>query len=430
MKNLLYTILAIFTLNTAFAQSPAPAVKQSKPILILNATAHLGDGTVIENAAIGFSNGKLDFVGKANDAGLNKLNYEVVDASGKHVYPGFILPDTDLGLNEVSAVNATIDNNETGALNPNVRSIIAYNTDSELIPTLRFNGILTAQIAPNGGSISGTSSIVHLDAWNWEDAVVKIDDGIHMSWPRKKFSARWWRGETEGTPNKNYGKSVETLEKLFTDASAYKKSNSKSTNLKLESMKGLFDGSQQLFIHEDKANDMLTSINFAKEVGVQKIVIVGGENALYIKAFLKENNIPVILSNVHRLPSREEEDVDMPYKLPYLLNQAGIKYCLGHNSAANARNLGFFAGTTAAYGLDKELALKSITLDAAEILGIADQLGSLTVGKHATLFISEGYALDMRTNKMSAVYIGGRKVTLDAMQQRLYKKYQAKYGQN
>lgn len=429
MKNIIYTILAIFTLNMSVAQSPAPAVNQLKPILIINGTAHLGDGSIVENSAIGFANGKINFVGNANDANLNRSNYDIIDAKGKHIYPGFIIPNSDLGLNEVSAVRATQDGDETGALNPNVRSIIAYNTDSELIPTLRFNGVLTAQVVPKGGSISGTSSIVQLDAWNWEDAGLKVDDGLHLNWPNKKLRRRWWMGETEGQPNKNYDKSVKQLKKLFTDASSYSKSSKAPMNLRLESMKGLFDGSKQLFIHENKAVDILTSINYAKEIGVKKIVLVGGEDALYIKSFLLENNISIILSDVHRLPSRTEEDVDMPYKLPFLLNQAGIKYCLGYEGVANSRNLPFFAGTSAAYGLDKELALKSITLDAAEILGVADQLGSLTTGKNATLFISEGDALDMRTNKMVAVYIGGRKVTLEAMQQRLYKKYQAKYGQ-
>ena len=429
MIKLINLIAAIFIVNVAIAQTPAPAVKQSKPILILNGTAHIGDGNVIKNSAIGFADGKIDFVGNANDASLDKSKYEVIDISGKHVYPGFILPNSDLGLTEVNAVNATIDRAETGSINPNVRALIAYNTDSELIPTLRFNGILTAQVTPTSGAISGTSSIVQLDAWNWEDAAVKVDGGIHMNWPMKMYGPRWWRGETEGRPNENYGKTIAELKKLFNDASAYSKSKSTSMNLKLESMRGLFDGSKQLFVHENKAVDIITSIEFAKEVGVQKIVLVGGTDALYIKDYLKENNISIILSNVHRLPSRAEEDVDMPYKLPYLLSQAGIKYCLGYNGVANSRNLAFYAGTSAAFGLDKEAALKSITLGAAEILGVSDMLGSLTTGKNATLFISEGDALDMRTNKMMSVYIGGRKVTLDAMQQRLYKKYQDKYGQ-
>lgn len=429
MKKLTYILAALFIANTAIAQSPAPGMEQSKPILILNATAHIGDGNVIENSAIGFSNGKIDFVANATTIRLDMSKYEVIDAKGKHVYPGFILPNTDLGLVEVDAVNATIDNNEVGSINPNVRAIIAYNTDSEITPTLRFNGILSAQITPNGGSVSGTSSIVQLDAWNWEDAALKTDDGLHINWPRKNYGPRWWLGETEGRPNENYGKSVARLKKLFDDASAYSKSNATSKNLKLESMKGLFDGSKQLFIHENKAVATISSIEFAKESGVKKIVLVGGNDALYIKDYLKENNISIILSNVHRLPSRAEEAVDMPYKMPYLLRQAGIKYCLGYNGVASSRNLPFYAGTTVAFGSDKEAALRSITLDAAEILGVSDILGSLTAGKNATLFISEGDALDMRTNKMISIFIGGRKVSMDALQQRLFKKYQAKYGE-
>lgn len=429
MKKIIYIIIAVLIVNIANTQTPAPALKQFKLILILNGIAHIGDGTIINNSAIGFSNGKIDFVGSSDDTNLDKTKYEIIDIKGKHIYPGFILPDSGLGLTEINAVNATIDREETGNINPDVRSIIAYNTDSEIIPTLRFNGILTAQITPVGGAISGTSSIVQLDAWNWEDALLKADDGIHMNWPQKRFAARWWRGETEGKPNENYDKNVAKIKKLFNDSFAYSKSNSVTKNLKLEAMAGLFDGSKQLFIHEDKAVDIIASIEFVKELGLKKIVLVGGADAMYIKSYLKENNISVILGNVHRLPSRPEEDVDMPYKLPYLLNQAGIKYCLGYNDdVANSRNLPFYAGTSVAYGLDKEIALKSITLDAAEILGVSDKLGSLAIGKNATLFVSEGDALDMRTNKMIAVYIEGRKVPLDAMQQRLYKKYKIKYG--
>lgn len=416
--------------NTAIAQTPAPAPKQKGQILLLNGTAHIGDGSIIENSAIGFSDGEINFVGDADDATLDKSVYEIIDVNGKHVYPGFILPNSRLGLDEVSSVRATQDNTETGSINPNVRSVIAYNTDSELIPTLRFNGILTAQVTPTGGSVSGTSSVVQLDAWNWEDAVIKMDEGLHINWPSKRLPLRWWMGETVGQPNKNYEKSVAILTKLFADASAYANASSVSKNIKLEAMKGLFDGTKQLFIHENKAIDIITSIESAKEFGIKKIVLVGGSDALYIKDYLRENNIPIILSNVHRLPSRTEEDVDMPYKLPFLLNQAGIKYCLGYDGVASSRNLPFYAGTSVAYGLKKEAAIRSITLDAAEILGVSEKIGSLTKGKNATLFVSEGDALDMRTNKMVAVYIEGRRVTLDAMQQRLYKKYQTKYGQN
>jgi imidazolonepropionase-like amidohydrolase len=414
---------------TVFGQSNDPSPKQSKPILLMNGVAHLGDGKVIENSAIGFADGKITLVADATTARIDISKFEVIDIAGKHVYPGFIIPNSDLGLQEVNAVNATIDRNEVGALNPNVRSAVAYNTDSELTPTMRHNGILTAQVVPQGGAIAGTSSIMQLDAWNWEDAVIKMDDGVHLNWPSRKVRPRWWMGETEYSENKEYDNTVKEIQKLFNDAKAYAENNRGVKNIKLEAMKGLFDGSKQLFIHENGAKAIIESEQFAQQVGVKKIVIIGGRDVGMITEFIKDNNIPVILNGVHLLPQRDEEDVDMPYKTAALLHKAGIKFCLAYGKGAmGERNLPFIAGTAAAYGMSKEDALKTITSNTAEILGLID-LGILKDGYRATLFVSEGDALDMRTNKVIYAFIDGRKVKIDGMQEVLYERYKAKYGQ-
>jgi imidazolonepropionase-like amidohydrolase len=419
----------VLIIGNTFAQSNHPAPDQSKPILLMNGVAHLGNGEVIENSVIAIENGKITTVANANVVKIDANGYEVMDISGKHVYPGFIIPNTSLGLVEVESVNATIDAEEVGSLNPNVRSIIAYNTDSELIPTFRHNGILTAQVVPSGGPIGGTSSIVQLDAWNWEDAIVKADDGIHLSWPARKFRPRWWRGETEYRENKNYDKSVAELEKLFNDTKAYNDDNGGVMNIKLEAMKGIFDGSKQLFIHENEAKSMIESVQMAKTSGVQHIVISGGREAAMIAAFIKDNDISVILGGVHNMPRREEEAVDLPYETPAILHKAGIKFCLAYGSSTmSERNLPFLAGTAAAYGMDKEEALKLITSNTAEILGLTD-LGELKDGNRATLFVSEGDALDMRTNQVTHAFIDGRQVKINGMQEVLHERYKEKYGQ-
>ncbi len=423
MKKLIIILGLVFLGHGLQAQVPAPGEKQADPILLMNGTAHLGNGEVIENAAIGFENGIITIVASSN---VSQGKYKVIDIKGKHVYPGFILPATDLGLNEVSAVRATQDKSEAGRLKPNVRSIIAYNTDSEIIPTLRFNGILTAQIAPKGGMISGTSSIVHLDAWNWEDALIAENDAMHLFWPRKAISQEPLKPDVVA----RYESAINSLRDLFQEARSYMNSTGKKSNLKLEAMKGLFDGSKQLYINVTRAKDIIRSIEFAKEFGVKKIVLVDAIDVLLVKDYIKENNIPVILNDVHGMPSSADGDVDEAYKLPYLLDKAGILFCLGYsNEVMKTRNLPFYAGTSVAYGMDKEEALKSITLNTAKILNIDDKVGSLEVGKQATLFVSEGDALDMRTNKIESAYIQGRKVTLDAMQQELYQKYKTKYDQ-
>lgn len=422
----LLVLIYIIVGQTAQAQVPPPGKQQTRPILLMNGTLHVGNGQVIEKSVVGFENGLITLVASASAQVENISKYEVIDVAGKHIYPGFILPSTDLGLNEVAAVRATQDKAETGSIKPNVRSAIAYNTDSEIIPTLRFNGILTAQVAPKGGIIPGVSSVMQLDAWNWEDALIKEDDGIHLNWPTKPI----FRSEPKPEQINRYKNALESLRTTFEAAESYYKASNPKRNLILEGMKGLFDGSKQLFIHVSKAKEIIRSVDFAKEFGVKNVVLVDAVEVLLVKEYIKENEIPVILNEVHAMPSTADGNVDESYKLPYLLHKEGIKFCLGYSSEVmRTRNLPFLAGTAVAYGLDKEEALKSITLSTAQILKIEDILGSVEKGKHATLFVSEGDALDMRTNKLTHAFIQGRRVTLDAMQQELYEKYKAKYGQ-
>lgn len=433
-------IVSIFTILISLqifageisAQVPAPAQPQTQPIILIGGTAHVGNGEVIENAAVAFDQGKITMVASASEITQDTSGYQVIRIEGKHVYPGFILPNTDLGLTEIGAVRATVDNTETGTLNPNVRSLISYNTDSELVPTMRFNGILLAQITPQGSLIPGTSSIVQLDAWNWEDAAVVEDDAIHLNWPgRFTQDFDYSTFTVSRVSNKEYQEQVRMLEALFADAAAYKGQNEPEiANLKLEAMKGLFTGTKALHIHTNEAREIIESIKFAKKHNVKNIVLVSGTKAHMVKEFLKDNNIPVIVSNVHVLPEMSGDDVDLPYKLPFLLSQEGIVVGLGYATGmnANARNLPFLAGTAATYGMGKEEALKLITSNNAKILGIDDEAGTLEEGKRAILFVSAGDALDMRSNVVEMAFVDGRQIILSAMQQRLYEKYKKKYS--
>ncbi len=431
MKYIHITILIILFPACMLAQTRViPADPQESPILLKGATAHLGNGEVIENAQIGFEAGKLTIVAQSDET-VDDDGYTVIDLSGKHIYPGFIMPTTNLGLVEVSALRATRDAGEQGTYNPNVRSIIAYNTDSELIPTMRFNGILMAQITPESGVISGSSSIVQLDAWNWEDATYQTDDGIHLNWPSKMYGPRWWLGETEPRKNEDYDPIVQELNTMFEEAATYANlENREETNLKLEAMQGFYDGSKTLYIHTDRAKSIVSSVKMAKSYGVERVVVVGGYEAILVKDLLLKHDIPVIIGNVHSLPGYDHEDTVYPFKQAADLDRAGITYCLGVNigMTARARNLPFLAGTTVAYGVDYEKAVQSISLSTAKILGVDDRTGSLEVGKDATLFVSEGDALDMRTNKLLHAFIQGREIQLDARQQFLYEKYSHKYG--
>ena len=430
MKKLKYNILAFaLLLSSVVIAQQTPASKQTNAISIEGATAHLGNGKVIENSLIMFNDGKITFVGSANMKIARQG--KVMQAQGKHIYPGFIAPNSTLGLVEVDAVRASDDADEVGAMNPHIRSLIAYNTESKIVESMRPNGVLMGQITPRGGRISGASSVVQFDAWNWEDAAIKADDGIHMNWPSPFSRGRWWLGEPSMLKeNKNYKKQVEELSTYFAESKAYQASNKSPKHLPFEALQGLIDGSKKLYVHVDAERGITDAITFTKQNNIKHLVIVGGYEANKVSSLLKQNNVPVLLQRVHSKPKNDDDDYDLPFKLANELVTSGVLVGLenaGDMERMNARNLPFLAGTCAAYGLDKEQALSLITLNTAKILGVDAKVGSLEVGKDATLFISEGDALDMRTNKLEKAYIQGRDISLESHQTELYKRYSNKY---
>lgn len=429
----IFFLLLVFAISIISKAQQTPAAVQSKSVLILNATAHLGNGEIIENSAIGFVNGKINLVANAQLIRLAKDAYDVtIDGSGKHVYPGFIAPNSTLGLVEIDAIKSSDDEGEIGVMKPHIRSIIAYTADSKVVETVRPNGILMAQITPREGRIAGTSSIVQLDAWNWEDALIKENDGIHVNFPSTfKRSGSWFEpGGIEA--NKEYAKQILELAAFFTQAKAYLADQSKERNIVLESMKGLFDGTQTLFVNANDEKQIIDAVQFGKENGLKKMVIVGGYEAYKTAELLQKNNVSVLLRRVHEMPQNDDDDIDLPFKSAKLLSDKGVLVGLensGKMERMNTRNLPFLAGTCAAYGMEKEQALKLITSNTAKILGIDAQCGTLEEGKDATLFISEGDALDMRTNKLTNAFIQGRMISLETHQTKMNEKYKTKYNQ-
>ncbi|WP_188599269.1 amidohydrolase family protein [Polaribacter pacificus] len=426
-KQLIYSILFICMIGIGFAQQ-TPGSKQTAPFSIEGATAHLGDGTVIENSLIMVSDGKISFVGSANMR-IARMG-KVINAKGKHVYPGFIVSNTTLGLGEIDAVKASIDEREIGAFLPHIRSIVAYNAESKVVESMRPNGVLMGQITPRGGMVSGTSSLVQFDAWNWEDAIIKADEGIHASWPNSLTFGRWWLGEDNGAKaNPNYTKSIALFKEKIENAKTYLAGPRNPKNLVYEAMEGLLNGTTKLYVHVDGQKEIIDAVNFAKDYGI-KLVIVNGDEAYKVADVLVKNNVPVIVQRAHRIPGGDDSDYDFSYKLAKLLVEKGVTVAIGMDGdmeRMSARNLPFYAGTYAAYGLGKEEALKLITSNPAKILGVEDRVGTLAVGKDATLFISEGDALDMRTNVLSHAFIQGRTLSLESHQTTLWKRYANKY---
>lgn len=422
--NIVSFALIVCLTSLAFAQQ-TPAPKQEQPVSIVGATAHIGNGEVIDKATIVFENGKLVYVG--SDA--SNAKGRIIEAESKHVYPGFIAPNSTLGLVEIDAVAATDDEDELGKMLPHVRSIIAYNTESKVVESMRPNGVLMGQITPQGGRISGTSSVVQFDAWNWEDAIIKEDDGLHLNWPYGfRRSGNWYDPDRRYEQNKNYQPEVDEVLAYFKAAKVY--TAGAERDLEKEAMQGVFDGSKRLFIHVFGEKEIRDVIAFKRELGLPQLTIVGAYHAHKVANELKSADISVLIQRVHQVPNFQDDDYDLPYKLPKLLHDAGLLVALegsGQMERMNSRNLPFYAGTAVAYGLDKEQALQMISLNTAKILGIDDQIGSLEVGKDATLFISEGDALDMQGNVLLNAFIQGRDISLESHQTKLYKRYSKKY---
>lgn len=426
----LIKLITLITVGVFTVQAQqTPGAKQSEPIAIVGGTAHIGNGSILENSLIIFENGVIKNVSEY--LGTEDLTQmKVIDAKNQHLYPGFIVPNSTLGLIEIDAVRASDDDAEIGTWNPHIRSLIAYNTESKVVESMRPNGVLLAQITPRGGRISGTSSIVQLDAWNWEDAVLKVDDGIHLNWPNSFSRGRWWLGEDPGLKsNPKYNSQIQGIEAYFNAA----KANTNAINTPLNALRGVFDKTKTLYIHVNDEKGIIDAVEFSKSQGLSKTVIVGGYEAYKIASYLKEHNIAVLLQRVHSRPNNDDHDYDLPFKMAHFLVDAGVLVGLetsGDMERMNSRNLPFYAGTTVAHGLTKAQALQLITLNTAQILGIGQNYGSLETGKSATLFISTGDALDMRTNNLTHAYIDGRSISLESHQTKLWKRYSKKYENN
>ena len=429
MKTLAINITTLLSVCMLYAQQ-TPAPEQQSRIAINGGKAHLGNGSVIENSLIIFENGIIQYVG-AMGASLDRSGMEIIDAKGQNVYPGFIIPNSTLGLVEIDAVRASDDVSEIGMWNPHIRSLIAYNTESRVVESMRPNGVLIGQITPRGGVLSGKSSVVQFDAWNWEDAVIKTDGGMHMNWPEIFAYGHQHSGENPSLKiNEDYNKEVAEIETYFKNVKAHNRLGGKGVHLPYEALNGLFSGTTKLFIHVNDEKGIVDAVSFAKTQRVKALTIVGAYEAYKVTEFLKENNISVLLQRVHLRPNKSDEDYDLPYKLAKVLIDAGITVALeasGDMERMNSRNLPFYAGTTVGYGLSKEQALKLITLNTAKILGIDKQYGSIEVGKSATLFISTGDALDMRSNNLTRAFIDGRNISLESHQTKLWKRYSEKY---
>jgi imidazolonepropionase-like amidohydrolase len=431
LLGLLWAILALPTSVLKAQSNPSPGKAQTKAIWITGATIHDGINPPFVGM-VGFHNGKIHYVGTGAEIRLDATNSDIINAAGQHLYPGFIAPHTLLGLYEIEAVRATRDHTESGSLNPQVHALIAYNTDSRIVPTVRNHGVLLAQIAPEGGLISGRSAIVQLDAWNWEDACIKAQDGLYFNWPSMTNQTGRLAPSTE-EQEKSRQNTLDQLRQYLNEARTYALTNPSTTqstarpvNLKLASAVGLWDGTTKIYVRVNEAKGMISAVEFFKAWNL-KPVLVGAEEADLLVDWLAKEKIDLVLGKVHRLPNRDGDPVYAAYTLPAELAKAGIRFCYSMDGAWNQRNLPYQAGHAVGFGMEPVRALQALTLDAARILGIEDRYGSIEEGKSATLFLSEGDALDMMGNRPTHAFVDGRRVNLDDKQKVLYRKFSEKY---
>ena len=421
-------LLGFTTVRFALAHPEVPGPPQKGPVALVGATIHPVSGPVIEKGTIVFDGGKLTAIGAEATVpeGAEKL-----DVAGKHVYPGLFDALTDMGLVEINSIRATDDFRETGQLNPNVRAIVAVNPDSELIPVARSNGVLLTLTAPSGSLMPGRSAVIQLDGWTWEDMALVPDAALHIDWPQPPRPQRPGR-QPDLPQGPRPDQAPERLRNILNDARAYKTARAADEKFprdaRWESLQDVLAGKLPVVVHSDDVRQITAAVAFCQQEKL-KLIIAGGYDAPRCASLLKQHDIPVIVGGVYRLPRRRGDDYDAAFTLPARLKEEGIRFCISsqdRHGASSVRNLPYHAATAVAYGLAEDEALKAITLYPAQIMGIADRVGSLEVGKHATLFVATGDPLDTPT-QVEAAWIGGRKVELNDRHKRLYRKYEEKY---
>jgi imidazolonepropionase-like amidohydrolase len=395
----------------------------------VGATVHPIQGPAIAGATICFEAGKIIAVGK--DVKI-PANAEVISVDGKHVYPGLFESHSQLGLTEFGSIRASIDDSEVGNINPNAKAALALNPDSSLLPVTRSNGVLLALSAPTGGLVSGQAAVIQLDGWTYEDLTLDADAAMVVNWPGPPGRGRRAGRGQDASPTPPNDPLAE-LKKLIEETRRYQtlraqQPDKQPIDLRLEAMVRVVAREIPILAAADALPQIESAVAFAVKENL-RLIILGGYDAGECTELLKRHDIPVVITSTHRVPQNRSDAYDASYTLPARLQAAGIRFCIsssGRSETWNSRNLPYHAATAAAFGLEQDHALRSITLSPAEIFGVADRVGSLEVGKDATLIVTDGNPLEISTQTELA-FIRGRRVDLSNKQTRLRDKYLQKY---
>jgi len=402
------------------------------PIAIVGGTLHTATGQTIENAWIQFKAGRITDIGSGDR--VFTADHVLVDARGKHIYPGLISADSALGLTEIGAVLATNDLREVGAFTPEIRAAVAINPDSTLLPVARSGGILIAGVFPQGGRIPGRPSAIRLDGWTWQDMTIDDALGLAVNFPQVRPANDWWMTRSTSEQQERIDDNLAQLTAFFDRLDAYTQARAADDDIPidqgLQAASIILPGPHQkpVFVSANDLDQITAAVTFFTDRNLRPI-IVGGRDAPLCANLLKAHDIPVIVQGTQAFPKRADQPHDDAYTLPARLQAAGVRWCLASgDEAANERNLPHQAAKAVAFGLESDAALAAITLAPAQILGIADNFGSLEVGKSATLIITTGDILEVTTN-IEHAYIDGRQLDLRNKQTLLRDKYLDKYRQ-
>jgi imidazolonepropionase-like amidohydrolase len=401
--------------------------------LFTGAKIHPVSSAPIENGQMLIDGAQIIAVG--TDLSAAAGDADRIDLSGRWVVPAFIAANSVIGLTEIETVRGSVDIAEAGAINPNARAQVAINPDSELIPVARSNGVLYAHVVPQagqGGIISGQSALIALDGWTWEQMTLQAPIGVHLIWPSTRLPP-WLPAPMREEAINSAKRSRELIEQAFDDAKAYRQAQAagqiKAPDARWEALSPVLGGELPLFIHAIDLQQIREALDFTQARGI-KFVLVGGQDAWRVAAELAQRQIPVILHTPFELPLRRHESFDVSYSNAGKLVAAGLQVAIASDASTFAataeRNLPYAAAQAVSFGLPWDQGLRAITLAPAQILGVADRLGSLEAGKTASFLVSDGDPLDVRS-EIVAAYLNGQALDLGSRHTRLRDKYEAKY---
>jgi len=436
--------LRILSVSAAFLVATLPAITsaqvrmtvppQSETIALQGATIHTVTNGVIENGTIVFRNGIITAVGADVEI---PAGARVVDATGKHIYPGLIDAYSTVGISEIGAVDMSNDVNEVGDFNPNINADVGVNAESRHIGTSRSQGVLTTLTTPGGGLISGMSSAMALEGWSWEEMSMESAAALNINWPNPNPRGRGFgrfggAGNQDGTPPPTYEERVQQLKDYFAEARAYRDAVAAGeqvrTDARYMAMTPALNREIPVVVSANSAAQINDAVTWAKTENL-RLVIRGGDDAIHVAARLKAEGIPVILTSTMDAPGRDHEGYDEAYGRAAALYEAGVKFAIsGGSGSLYTDRLPYEAGVAVAFGLPEEEALKAVTINAAELMGLDDRIGSLVAGKQATLLITTGTPLDM-TSDIEQAYIQGRELDMNDIQKHFFMKYMEKVRQ-